>query len=267
MLLPFLSVVMTSLAGQEEINEAGGFVLWAAEPTLNAYRAVLSGGVVTQAMIVSIGVTAVGTAVSLLSTIGLAYGLSRPGSLGHGLMLRVTLFTLFFTPGIIPMYLLVQHLGLIDQWAALILPVMVNAFNVIVMRSFFLDMPGELIEAAKIDGASEFATLVRIVLPLSRAVVAVVGLFYAVAYWNAFFTALLYIQSPEKWPLSLVLRTFVVDQTPIGADELSAGSTALPPQTAIQTAIIALSVIPVLVIYPFLQKHFRAGLLVGGVKG
>jgi putative aldouronate transport system permease protein len=167
----------------------------------------------------------------------------------------------------IPMYLIVKQLGLIDNLAALILPVVVNAFNVIVMRSFFLELPGELTESAKIDGAGELRILTFIVLPLSKAVVAVVGLFYAVAYWNAFFSALLYLPSPEKWPLQLVLRTFVVNQTPLGTDELSASTESLPPQASIQMAILVMSVIPILIIYPFIQKHFSKGLLIGAVKG
>jgi putative aldouronate transport system permease protein len=266
-LVPFVSVVMTSLAPQEEVSAAGGFVLFTTDPSLAAYRAVLSGGVVTQATLVSIGVTVVGTVLSLLCTIGLAYSLSRPGSLLHKPILLLTLFTLMFNPGMIPMYLLVKQLGLLDNLAALILPVLINAFNVIVMRGFFLGIPSELVEAARIDGASEIGTLIRIILPLSKAVVAVIGLFYAVAYWNAFFSALLYISSPSKWPLQLVLRTFVVNETPLGTDDLTVGAEALPPQVSIQMAILVISLVPILLIYPFVQKHFTKGLLIGAVKG
>ncbi|WP_202866189.1 carbohydrate ABC transporter permease [Kribbella turkmenica] len=266
-IVPFVAVVMTSLAPQRDISARGGLVLFTSEPSLAAYRAVLSGGVVTRALSVSVAVTAVGTVLSLACTIMLAYALSRPGSLLHKPILLVTLFTLLFNPGMIPMYLIVKQLGLIDNLAALILPVVVNAFNVIVMRSFFLELPSELTESAKIDGAGELRILTFIVLPLSKAVVAVVGLFYAVAYWNAFFSALLYLPSPEKWPLQLVLRTFVVNQTPLGTDELSASTESLPPQASIQMAILVMSVIPILIIYPFIQKHFSKGLLIGAVKG
>ncbi|MGC5170072.1 carbohydrate ABC transporter permease [Microbacterium sp. DT81.1] len=264
---PFVAVVMTSLASQEEITASGGFVIWTNAPSFAAYEAVLSGGVVPRAMLISIGVTLVGTLFSLAATIGLAYGLSRPGSLAHKPILLMTLFTLLFSPGIIPMYLIVQQLGLIDNLWALILPVMVNAFNVIVMRAFFLDIPAELIESARIDGAGDFRILTRIVLPMSKAVIAVVGLFYAVGYWNAFFSALLYLNSPDLWPLQLVLRTFVVNQTPMGVDDMSAGAGAVPPQLSIQMAILVMSIVPILLIYPFLQKHFASGLMVGAVKG
>ena len=266
-IVPFVAVIMTSIASQREVSAAGGFVLFTTDPTLSAYRAVLSGGVVTRALLVSIGVTAIGTLLSMVCTIMLAYALSRPGSLLHKPVLLLTLFTLLFSPGMIPMYLIVKQLGLIDNLAALILPVLINAFNVIVMRSFFLELPGELIESAKIDGAGELRILTTIVVPLSRAVIAVVGLFYAVAYWNAFFSAMLYLPSPEKWPLQLVLRTFVVNQTPLGTDQLAVGAETMPPQTSIQMAILVISIVPILIVYPFIQKHFSKGLMIGAVKG
>lgn len=266
-ILPFVAVVATSLASPREITEAGGFVFFTAEPTLAAYQAVLSGGVVTRSMVVSIGITVVGTILSLMATIGLAYSLSRPGSLFHKPILLMTLFTLLFNPGIIPMYLLVQRLGLIDSFGALILPVLINAFNVILMRAFFLEIPDSLLESARIDGAGEWRILIQVVMPLSKAVIAVIGLFYAVAYWNSFFSALLYLNSPEKWPLQLIVRTFVVNQTPLGVDDVSAGTETLPPQLSIQMAILVLSIIPILLVYPFIQRHFAKGLLIGAVKG
>ncbi|MDG4788663.1 carbohydrate ABC transporter permease [Micromonospora sp. WMMD1102] len=265
--VPFWAVLMTSIASPEEIGTAGGFVLWTREPTLDAYQAVLSGGIVTRALVVSAAVTAVGTALSLVATIALAYALSRPASLLHKPILLMTVFTLLFNPGIIPMYLTVKQLGLLDNYLALILPVLVNAFNVIVMRAFFLEIPGELVESAYMDGAGELRILLRIVLPLSKAVVSVIGLFYAVAYWNAFFSAMLYLQSPEKWPLQLVLRTYVVNDTPIGSDQLSSSLENLPPQISVQMAILVISILPILLIYPFIQKHFAKGLMVGAVKG
>ncbi|MFC7623185.1 carbohydrate ABC transporter permease [Microlunatus sp. GCM10028923] len=266
-IVPFVAVIMTSIASQREVSAAGGFVLFTTDPTLAAYRAVLSGGVVTRALLVSIGVTVIGTILSVVCTIMLAYALSRPGTLLHKPILLLTLFTLLFSPGMIPMYLIVRQLGLIDNLAALILPVLINAFNVIVMRSFFLELPGELIESAKIDGAGELRILTTIVVPLSKAVIAVVSLFYAVAYWNAFFSALLYLPSPEKWPLQLVLRTFVVNQTPLGTDQLAVGAETMPPQTSIQMAILMISIVPILIVYPFIQKHFSKGLMIGAVKG
>jgi multiple sugar transport system permease protein/putative aldouronate transport system permease protein len=161
------------------------------------------------------------------------------------------------------MYLTVKQLGLLDSYWALILSALINGFNVIVMRAFFLELPQELLDAAKIDGASELTILFRIVLPLSKAVVAVIGLFYAVAYWNNFFSALLYITDNSKYPLSLILRTYVVDNATIGTGD----ATQVPPQQSLQMAMLVVSILPILLVYPFLQKHFAKGIMIGAVKG
>ncbi|MBM7789507.1 carbohydrate ABC transporter permease [Tenggerimyces flavus] len=266
-LIPFLAVISTSLASQQALNEAGGFLLLPKDPSLDAYRAIFAGGVVTRATLVSVGVTVVGTFLSLACTAALAYGLSRPGSLLHRPMIFLLLGSLLFSPGLIPTYLMVKQLGLLDSYWSLILPVLVNGFNVIVMRAFFMELPEELLESARLDGASELRILLQIVLPLSKAVMAVIGLFYAVAYWNAFFNALLYMSTPEKWPMSLVLRTYVVNQSPLGTDQLAIGAEALPPQQSIQMAILVVSIVPILLVYPFLQRHFAKGVLIGAVKG
>ncbi|MGZ0152939.1 carbohydrate ABC transporter permease [Kribbella sp. WER1] len=267
-IVPFWSIVATSLADQKTIDTSGGgMVLWPGGTSFGAYRAILSGGVVTRALTISIGITVVGTLLSLAATAGLAYWLSRRGAAGARPMLMVVLGAVLFSPGLIPSYLVVKQLGLLDSWWSLILPVVVNAFNVLVMRAFFQQLPQELFESAAIDGASSATTLVRIVLPLSKAVLAVMGLFYAVGYWNAFFNALLYIQSTDKWPMSLVLRTFVVNQTTIGGDQVGAGAEAMPPQLPLQMAILVVALVPILVVYPFLQKHFAKGVMIGAVKG
>lgn len=261
--VPFISVVATSLADQQQITQAGGFVLWPSHPNLRAYRALFIGGVVTRALVISIGVTIVGTAISLIGTGMLAYGLSRPGSLAHKPLLLLVLTTLLFTPGIIPNYLIVQQLGLLNNWWSLILPVAINGFNVIVMRAFFMELPQELFEAARIDGAGELAILRHLVLPLSKAVIAVIGLFYAVAYWNAFFNALLYLNDNSKWPLPLVVRTYVIQSVTL-SDPLNGAE--VPPTESIQTAILVISIVPILLVYPFLQRHFAKGVLTGAVK-
>ncbi|WP_117213858.1 carbohydrate ABC transporter permease [Allorhizocola rhizosphaerae] len=265
--MPFVSVISTSMADQKQIYASGGLVLWPDNPSLDAYRAIFAGGVVTRALIVSIGITVVGALLSLAATALLAYSLSRPGTFAHRPLLMMILFTLLFSPGIIPSYLMVSQLGLLDSYWSLILPVLVNGFNVIVMRAFFMDLPKELLDSARIDGAGEFQVLRRIVLPLSKAVLAVVGLFYAVGYWNSFFTALLYINDTAKWPLQLVLRTYVVDNAALGADQLNLAGEAPPPQQSLQMAILVISLVPILLVYPFLQRHFAKGVLIGAVKG
>ena len=264
--IPFWSVIATSIADQTTINAAGGgMVMWPKGVTFSSYAAVLSGGVVTRAVVISVGITVVGTLLSLAATAGLAYWLSRPNALLAKPVLMLVLGAVLFSPGLIPTYLVVKQFNLLDSWWSLILPVLVNAFNVIVMRAFFQELPQELFESAAIDGASSATILFRIVLPLSKAVMAVVGLFYAVAYWNAFFNAMLYIQSTDKWPMALVLRTYVVNQTTIGGDQVSAE--VMPPQLSLQMAILVIAIVPILVVYPFLQRHFAKGVMIGAVKG
>lgn len=267
-IIPFWSVVATSLADQKTINDSGGgMVMWPKGVTFEAYRSIIANGVVTRALVISISVTVVGTLLSLAATAGLAYWLARRGSVGSRPVLMLVLGAILFAPGLIPSYLLVKELHLLNSWWSLILPVLVNAFNVIVMRAFFQELPEELFESAEIDGASSALILTRIVLPLSKAVMAVIGLFYAVAYWNAFFNALLYINSTDKWPMALVLRTYVVNQTAIGVDQTQSGAEALPPQLSLQMAILVAAIVPILIVYPFLQKHFAKGVLIGAVKG
>ncbi|WP_079256756.1 carbohydrate ABC transporter permease [Streptomyces malaysiensis] len=267
-LLPFLAIVSTSLADAAQVTKAGGYVLWPDRPTFAAYSALLSGGLVSKAMLVSAGITVVGTALSLISSIMLAYGLSRPGSFGHRPVLMLLLMSMLFVPGVIPSYLMVKQLHLINSYWSLILPSMINAFNVIVLRSFFMSIPRELIDSARIDGASEVSILTRIVLPLSKASVAVIGLFYAVTYWNAFFNALLYINDAAKWPMQLVLRTYVVNNAALSGGQVDVAAGApLPPAQSLQAAILVLSIVPIVIVYPFLQRHMNKGVMVGAVKG
>jgi multiple sugar transport system permease protein/putative aldouronate transport system permease protein len=195
----------------------------------------------------------------------LAYALSRPGFVAGRPILLVVLFSMLFSPGIIPLYLTVKGVGLLDSIWALIVPTMISAFNVVVLRAFFMNLPNEITESARIDGAGELMTFSYIVLPLSKAVLSVIGLFYAVAYWNAFFSALLYLNDSKLWPLQLVLRTYVINDTQLGSAEL--GTELLPPQASIQMAILVVSIVPILIIYPFLQRHFAKGVLTGAVKG
>ncbi len=265
--VPFIGVVSTSLASPEEVIRAGGFVLF---PThgidLSAYKSILSGGTVTQALLVSGFITAVGTAIALVLTCMLGWALSRRGSVGNKPLLLLVLISLLFNPGLIPSYLVIQQFGLLDSLWAVILPTSVSAFNVIVVRAYFVGLPDAVLDSARIDGASEWKMFWYIGLPLSKAVVAVVGLFYGVGYWNSFFGAMLYLNDPSKWPLQLVLRTYVVNGVEIGAQDLGA-TEALPPQTSIQMAILMISVVPILCVYPFIQRHFAKGVLTGAVKG
>jgi multiple sugar transport system permease protein/putative aldouronate transport system permease protein len=263
-IVPFLAVISTSLADQQQITSAGGYVLFPHDPSFAAYEAIFRGGVVTRATIVSILLTVIGSGLSIVVVVSIAYSLSRPGSWGQRPLLFLVLFTLLFSAGIIPNYLLIKELGLIDSYWALILPGLTSAFQIIIVRAFFLDVPAEIIDAARIDGANELQILTKVMLPLSKAVVAVVGLFSAVGYWNAYFNAILYINSPEKWPLQLVLRTYVVDNTSVGGD---LPGEVMPPQQSLQMAILVVSLVPICLVYPFLQRHFAKGIVLGAVKG
>jgi ABC-type glycerol-3-phosphate transport system permease component len=264
---PFVSVLSTSLASQQDVDEGGGMVFLPLHPSLNAYVSIFQGGVITRALLVSLGITLIGTLISLVITIGLAYGLSRPVIWGKPLLM-LALLSLLFQPGIIPSYLVVKQLGLLNSYASLILPVALNGFNLVVMRQFFLEIPRELIDSAKIDGASELRILMSVVLPLSGAVVAVIALLYAVFYWNAFFQALLYLSDNSMWPLQLVLRQYVIQGSPLpGVTAYSAPGGGPPPTQSIQMAVVVVATIPILLLYPFLQRYFTKGVLTGAIKG
>jgi putative aldouronate transport system permease protein len=271
---PVYVIVLTSISSESTVTEAGGLVVVPREITLDAYVRIFSGGIVSRAVLVSTGVTVFGTLLSLAVTILAAYGLSRPGSLLHRPLLFFVLITFLIGPGIIPSYLVVSSLGLTDTYLAMVLPIAVNAFNLIVMRAFFMNIPQDLIDSARMDGASEFGILWRVVMPLSKAVIAVVGLFYAVAYWNNFFQALLFVTDANKWPVQLVLRQYVVQGSPLpsGAGGVPSSSEVLGDMASaaplsIKMAIVVITVIPAVIIYPFVQRHFTKGVIIGAIKG
>lgn len=263
-LFPFWVVVATSLSSHEAITRAGGLVVIPTDLSLDAYRNILKGGIVTKATIVSLGITAVGTTLSLVVTTLAAYGLSRRGSFGHRPLLMMVLLTFLFHPGMIPVYVMVRELHMLGTYAALIVPGALSAFNLVIIRGFIMNIPQDLLDAARIDGASEWRVLGSIVLPLCKAVLAVVGLFYGVGYWNAFFGAMLYLRDSSMWPLQLVLRTYVLQGTPLMNDV--AGESP-PPQQAVQMAVVVIAIIPILLVYPFVQRHLTKGVLTGALKG
>ncbi|QOR72513.1 carbohydrate ABC transporter permease [Ruania alkalisoli] len=264
---PFAMVVATSLADPEQIARDGGMVLWPEVPTLEAYRAIFTGGQISGAIGVSAFVTIVGTAVALSVTSLLAYALSRRTMPFRGVLLGAVLLTMLFGVGIIPLYLTVKTFHLLDSLWSLIIPVSVSAFNVIVMRQFFQNLPDEISEAATIDGASELKIFTTIIVPLSKPIFAAIGLFYAVNFWNTFFSALLYINDQSKWPIQLILRQYLVNNAQVGLDEVAMAGEMPPAQPSLQMAILVVSLIPIVCVYPFLQKHFTKGMLTGAIKG
>ncbi|WP_054948733.1 carbohydrate ABC transporter permease [Numidum massiliense] len=266
MLFPFLYVFTVSFSSLKDYM-ANDILLWPKEWVADAYAYILGSEPFVRSLGVTAFITVVGTFVNLLFTSTMAYALSRP-IYGRKLLLFFVLFTYLFSAGIIPTYLVVNATGLIDSVWALIIPVAISPFNLIVMRQFFLHLPQELTEAALIDGANELQIFWRIMLPLSKPAMAAFGLFYAVSHWNSFFSGILYLNDPAKWPIQVVLRQIVVVNKP--TDTLGAQEALMqhpPPAETIQMAAILVATVPILIIYPFLQKHFAKGVLIGSIKG
>ncbi|TLP54840.1 carbohydrate ABC transporter permease [Microbispora triticiradicis] len=270
MLVPLWIVVVTSLSAPDVVNRAGGLVVWPDGLTFQAYREILTDPTVRTALSVSLGVAVIGTALSMVVSVLCAYGLSRPGSPGHRLILVLLIVTMFVGGGLIPTFLVVTGLGGYGRWWALILPSAVSVFNILVLRSFYAKTSGELIDAARMDGAGDWRILWSVVLPTSRAVTAVIALFYAVGYWNSFFNVMLYLPTDsEKWPLQYVLLTYVNRGAGMPGS-VNAGFGMAHARTAplsTQMAVVVLTLVPLLVVYPFAQKHLRTGVLTGAVKG
>ena len=266
MIFPFVYVLAVSFSSAKDVL-AGGLILLPQHPSLDAYRALLEGGIVVNALEISVGLVVFGTTAKMIATIALAYGLSKRGVPGSKIVLFMVLGTLLFSPGIIPNYLLVKVLGMINTYQSLILPGLISAFNLVVMRNFFMEIPTELIEAAEIDGANDWQLLWDIFLPLSKAVLAVIVLFYGVDIWNAFFNAVLYLNDASKWPIQLVLRQYVLQGSALASAAQFNPNQPPPPAQTIQMAIVVLATVPILVVYPFLQKYFTKGVLTGAIKG
>jgi putative aldouronate transport system permease protein len=268
--VPLYSVVLTSLSDQASINIAGGMVLVPHHLTFESYRQIFTNSLIIHSLGVSIVITVLGTTLSMVVTVLCAYGLSRKGSFGQWPILMLLVVTMFFSGGIIPTFVVVSALGGYDSYWSLILPSAVSVFNIIVMRGFFMNTAQELIDAARIDGASEWRVLWSVVLPTSRPVVAVITLFYGVMYWNNFFNALLYLPDNSKWPLQMIVYTYTLlgNLTPgtgiTGGQAV--GHQALAP-LSIQMAVVTLSFIPILIVYPFVQRHFAKGAMIGAIKG
>ena len=265
MLFPFIYVLSVSLSTERDLQGAN-VALVPLHPTLLAYQTILQGGVVISALEVSIGITVVGTLACMVMTTTLAYGLSRTSDVpGTRFVLFLVLGTLLFNAGIIPNYLLVRYLGMLNTYQSLIVPGLISAFNLVVVRQFFMNIPAELIDAAMIDGANPLQIFWQIVLPLSKAVLAVVALFYGVALWSDYFQPLLYLNNTAMWPIPLVLRLYVLQgQALSGAQQVGQ---PLPPATTVQMAVVILATLPILIVYPFLQRYFTQGVLAGAIKG
>ena len=265
MVIPFIYVIAASFATEAEIQTRPIFFI-PDSPTLDAYARIFDmndmGTRVFHSLLISVCVTAIGTFINLFFTTTMAYGLSRSNLIGKKPLLNMVLFTMVFGGGMIPLFLVVKGLGMYDTYAALILPGAISAYNMIIVRNFFMELPRELEEAASIDGCSDIGIFIKIALPLSLPCLATFGLFYAVGHWNNYFGALLYLEDSTKFPIQLVLRNIVMQTA-----ETQTDPNALIPEDTLKMAVIVIGTVPILIVYPFLQKHFAAGVMVGAVKG
>lgn len=264
-LYPFLYVVSVSVSSNVAVM-SGRVTFYPIGFQLNAYKQIISKNQIWQSMWVTIRVTLLGTAISLAGTIAAAYSLSKEKLKGRKLITGFMLFTMYFSGGIIPTFLVVKGLGMYDTLTALYLPGAISVFNFIVVRTFFRQIPESLEEAAYLDGASDWTVLLKVVLPLSMPIIATMGLFYAVGYWNDYFSALLYIQDPEKYSLQLRLRSllFTEELNSMSASE-NIGNQVM--SESLKMAAIVVGTLPIVLIYPWLQKYFVKGVMLGSVKG
>lgn len=266
-LFPFLEVVFNSLLSSKELVESAKSILAIPKhPTLDNYKYVLNGDRIYNAYGITIFRTIIGTLLNMVITVLTAYPLSKKFLPGRSVFMQIFFFTMIFSGGMIPTYLVVKMFGLIDTIWALIIPSLLNVYNMIIMRTFFEGIPEELEDAAKIDGCSEWKTLLKIVLPVSKPALASIGLFYAVWHWNSFFDVVLYITKRELWPLQTLLREVVLTMS-MAELNASMADLATPPSSSVIAATVMVSTIPILVVYPFLQKYFVKGVMIGAVKG
>lgn len=264
--LPFVHVFASSFTPATEILQKG-FVLFPENPTLEAYQYVFSTNTFIRSLGVSIFITVTGTVINMIMTLLMAYALSYEQLIGRKIFNFMVLFTMMFSGGMIPGYLLVRDLGMIDTYWALLIPGAIDAFNLIVIRNAFQGVPKELSESARIDGANDFLILCWIILPVMTPTIAAFSLFYAVDHWNTFFNAILYINDASKWPIQVLLRNIVIlSQGGMGDSGELESNVVIPPET-MKMAVVVIATVPILCVYPFLQKYFAKGVLVGSIKG
>ncbi|MEK3916099.1 carbohydrate ABC transporter permease [Paenibacillus sp. FSL H7-0331] len=267
-ILPFLYILVISFTDPSEYIRTAGLILIPEKWSLINYQYLLSTNTFIRAMGNSAFLATVGTVLSLAVTSSFAYAISRKRLMGRKVMLMLIVIAMLFNPGIIPPYLLVKNLGLINSMWALILPVLTTAYYTFLMKSFYDNIPPGLEEAANIDGCNDLGIWMRVVLPISLPSLAAFGLFYAVAYWNVFFSAILYLNDFKKWPLQVLLQHMLIDSSTSVGGELAQqiASEQTLPQETLKMAAVIVATVPIVMVYPFLQKHFAKGVMVGSVK-
>jgi putative aldouronate transport system permease protein len=266
-LIPFLAVFSTSFISSEESMRRGAFVLIPEKIDFGAYDMLLNRGmIIYNAYKVTLFRITVGTFLNLLFTATLAYGLSRRTLPGRNTFVLIIFITMIFHGGLIPTYMLIDKLGLKDTLWVLVIPGLISAWNLFIMRNFFLALPEELEESAIIDGATPAVILWKIIIPLSMPAIATIGLFYTVHHWNDWFGASIYINSQSKLPIQVVMRNILL--TGLLQDETQVEYIRDPPPAAsLKSAVVIISTLPILFVYPFIQRFFVKGMMVGSIKG
>jgi len=268
-LYPFVYILSTSFSSSRAVN-SGEVFLFPIEFNLAAYGQLLLDGQIFNSMKNTVIITIAGTVMSMFATILCAYSLSKKRLRFRGLYMGLIVFTMMFSGGMIPNFLLIRNLGLMNTYWALWLSGLISTYNMIVLRTFFQGIPDSLEEAAQIDGAGDPYILVRIVLPLSGAALATITLFYAVGWWNTYFSAVMYISSSQMFPLMVKLRAMLDTAMMIAVQGQTGGGSIETTQVAAESfkaASIFVSVLPIILVYPFLQKYFVKGVMIGSVKG
>lgn len=264
-LLPFLNIIAVSLTPSIEYTR-NPLIIWPQEPTLDAYRQIMSSSRIFRSVINSVYITVLGTVTSLFLTSTFAYGLSKQGMPGRTVFGTIVIVAMLFGPGIIPLYVVVRGLGLINTYWSVILSLAIQPFYCVLMRNFFENIPKDIMESAYIEGATERRILWSIVLPLSKAAIAVFTLFYSVFFWNEFFRPLMFLNDPEMWPVQVWLREIVINSSDMRMRADDVDNIQMVPEI-VKNAVVVVATLPILFVYPFLQKHFAKGLLIGAVKG
>lgn len=269
-LVPILNLLAMSLSDPLKVNELKGLDILPKGFSLINYQVLFSNPLIVKSIFNSLLITICGTALNLFLTAMAAYVLARTNFVGKKLVILFLIVVMVFEPGLIPEYLLVKDLGLLDSYLSLILYKAINVFYLFIMMRFFEDVPDSILEAARIDGAGHFKIFTKIMLPLSKPALATMGLFYGVYHWNEYFRATIYLTTPDKWPLQVVLRQFVVERdntSLLGAQNvLSYDQIAALDFGSLQAGTIIISIVPLLIFYPLILKYYAKGALEGGVK-
>lgn len=264
-LYPCIYVVVASLSDPNEVMKAGGLMIWPKGFQLDTYKLVFKNRMILVGYKNTIFYVVVGTAINLILTIFGAYGLSRRDVPGRNAMMMMIIFTMFFRGGMIPEFLINKSLGIYDNRLAVILPYAISVYNLIIMRTFFQNIPVSLEESAKIDGANDFVILFRIMVPLAIPSIAVVGLYYGVEHWNSYMRSLIYLRNRELFPLQIILREILLQNQNEALQ--SATDTTFAYAENLKYATIVVATVPILCVYPFLQRFFVKGVMIGAVKG